>query len=106
VALGAVAGAAPAKFRPAGGHGRPGAGGGRPAGPWGSVSGLGRFRTTAGGAARRRRGGPTAGACALANGRRGLADTRAGGVEYVLGRVSGRLHDADDERNRGYVGGL
>jgi hypothetical protein len=41
VALGAVASAAPAKFRPADGHGRPGAGGGRPGGPLGPILGAG-----------------------------------------------------------------
>jgi hypothetical protein len=46
------------------------------------------------------------GARAPANGRRGLVDTRAGGVEYVLGRVSGGSHGAGDERNRGCGAGF
>jgi hypothetical protein len=49
-----VAGAAPAKIRLAGGHGRPGVGGGRPAGPWGSVFALGCCREKAGEGAHRR----------------------------------------------------
>jgi hypothetical protein len=82
------------------------AAGERPAGPRGPVSGLRGFGTTAGGAARRRRGRPAARARAPANGQRGLVDTRAGGVEYVPGRVSVCLHGSGGEQNGGLSGGL
>jgi hypothetical protein len=45
-ALGAWPVAAPAKFRPAGGHGRPGMGGGRPGGLLGPILGVGWGRGT------------------------------------------------------------
>jgi hypothetical protein len=64
--------------------GRLDAGGEWPVGPPGSVSGLGRLRTTAGRAARRRRGRPAAGARAPAKGRRGLDYVRAGCVGWEL----------------------
>jgi hypothetical protein len=72
----------------------------------GSIHGQRRERGSSGEGARRCRPAPAAGARAPANGQCGLVDTRAGGVEYVLGRVSGGSHGAGDEKNRGCSGGF
>jgi hypothetical protein len=72
----------------------------------GSISGQRRERGGSGEGPRRRRPAPATGSHTPTNGRCGLVDTRAGGVEYVLGRVSGGSHGAGDERNSGCGGGF
>jgi hypothetical protein len=73
-----VAGATPAKFRPARGHGRPGAGGERPSGPLGPILGAGWVWEVAGEGAHRR---PAAVAAAGRAGRdRGSTGGRWGAV--------------------------
>jgi hypothetical protein len=74
----------------------------------GPVRGQRKERGGSGEGARRRRPAPApaTGSSAPATGRRGLVNARAGGVEYVLGKMSSGSHGAGDERDRCCGGGF